>query len=74
MINKYHRFQLTSPYEGSVIYESRSLRNASKNCYKEFLRLKKPEDIKFTMTDLDTNTEYHFEITNNFKQEYNIYQ
>jgi len=61
-MNKYYRYQLTYPIEGTKIYKSKKLSNIVKKCYKEY---KKVSDIKeglFCITNIDKNVEYQFGI------------
>ena len=66
MSNKkgYNRYQLSSPFEGSKIYETRSLTRAAKKIYKELINgIKggKTNDV-FSITDIDNKIEYNFRI------------
>ena len=68
----YYRYQLTHPFEGSIIYKTRNVKNAAKRCYKEFRNYKMPEDDIFIITNLDNSLEYKFKLKDN--KIYNIPQ
>jgi hypothetical protein len=62
--NKYYRYQLTYPFEGSKIYKSKKLSKIVKKCYNEY---KKNNDIGeglFCITNIDKGVEYHFGVKN----------
>ena len=65
-MNKYHRYQLTFPYESNKIYKSKSFDKAINKCYQEFKQLKIPNENKeyniFCVTNLDKNIEFKFQI------------
>lgn len=63
MTSSYHRYQLTYPHQGSTIYKSNSLSKAAKKCYHEFKLLNDLRDGLFSVTDLDTNTEFQFQVS-----------
>jgi hypothetical protein len=61
-LDKYHRYQLTYPFEGSKIYKSRSRNNAIRKCYDEYIKSEKHISNEFRITDIDTRVEYKFMI------------
>lgn len=63
-LNKKCRFRLTYPLHGNKIYETMSLNKAVKKCYHEFKQLSDINEGKFTVTNLDTKKDYHFDIPN----------
>ena len=67
-INSYHKYQLTHPYEGHTIYKTKTLEEAAHKCYKEW-KVSNYSEKNFTLTDLDTNTEYKYAITQKISQE-----
>ena len=67
-MSKYHRYQLTYPYEGKIIYRISSIKKATKKCYKEFKYLTDIKEGIFGITDIDTDTEYYFRAKNTNKK------
>ncbi len=68
MSNKqgYNRYQLTYPFEGNKIYETRSLERAAEKSYRDLLNeINNYKDCNvFTITDIDNRIEYNFQIDN----------
>jgi hypothetical protein len=62
---KCDRYQLTYPYEGTKIYRSKSLAKVAKRCYIEFKELNDINEGIFSITNIDTNTEYNFKVAKN---------
>jgi len=60
---KYHKYQLTFPFEGSKIYKSRSINYAVKKCYEEYIKSEYyNRNNVFHVTDIDSKIEYKFHI------------
>nr|QBK88921.1 MAG: hypothetical protein LCMiAC02_00140 [Mimivirus LCMiAC02] len=64
---KYHRYRLTYPYIGNIIYRSKSINKVAKKCYNNLKNIKNIKYIQeglFIITDLNDNTEYKYQIKN----------
>ena len=62
MRKAFKRYQLSYPFEGKKIYESRSMARAAKRCYKEVIDAANRSDNIFSIIDLDDLIEYNFRI------------
>ena len=66
----YNRYQLSRPFEGSKIYETRSLERATRKIYNELINRTRSSDIDnvFSITDIDNKVEYNFRIDSGFNE------
>lgn len=63
MRKAFKRYQLSYPFEGKKIYESRSLGRAVKKCYSEFINDSTNDSGNiFSVMDIDNMIEYNFRI------------
>jgi len=58
----FKRYQLSYPFEGKKIYETRSLARAAKKCYREFIDGSDEDARLFSIIDIDNFTEYNFRV------------
>jgi hypothetical protein len=58
----FKRYQLSYPFEGRKIYETRSLARAAKKGYREFIDGSNGNESLFSIIDIDNLTEYNFRI------------
>lgn len=63
-INKTRRFQLIKPVISHNIYETTSVKKASKMCFKEVSSFNNPNFKNFTIRDIDTNEMFTYKIHN----------
>lgn len=68
---KYFKYKLTFPYNGAKIYKSKSLSDGVKKCYTEFAQLNDVQDGIFGVTNIDTNNEHTFKVTDGNLYKYN---
>ena len=59
---KRSKYRLTYPMYGNKIYESKSFDKAVKKCYHEFKQLSDVHEGMFVITNLNTKTEYTFQV------------
>jgi len=62
---KYYRYRMTFPFEGNTIYKSKNKKKVVKKCYNEYKQLDSLSEGMFCITNLDTNREYQFKLSNN---------
>ncbi len=61
----YNRYQLTYPFRGNKIYETRSLTKAIKKGYRDFKLLNDINEGIFTITNLDKRIDYKCKVKDN---------
>ncbi|MBA42829.1 MAG: hypothetical protein CMF62_02330 [Magnetococcales bacterium] len=69
-----HNYQLTYPFEGDKVYQSKSKKRAFNKCYKDFKHLNDTKDGVFTITDIDTKKDYSFKIKDKKVSKFNFDQ
>jgi hypothetical protein len=69
-----HNYQLTYPFVGDKVYQSKSKKRAFNKCYKEFKYLNDTKDGVFTITDIDKKKDYSFKIKDKQVSKYNFDQ
>lgn len=62
-LEKYCRYQITSPIISNKIYKSKSMDRVIKKIYNDYKNNDLPDT--FSITNLDTNIEYKFKINEN---------
>lgn len=60
----YYRYQMTHPYESTVVYRSKDFDKVVRKCFNNYKTFDGMEYGMFCVTNLDKNIEYKFKVNN----------